>query len=169
VIDLPELGSSLPEIALRTLIVYVFLVLILRVAGKREVGQLSILDLVVLLLVADAVQNSMVGDNTTLAGGVVAVAVLVSADLLLHRITTRSRRVRRLIEGEPRILVRHGRVMWKALEEEGVDAQELKQALRAHGVARPEDADLVVLETNGSMSVIPRRLDAPGSGPAAKA
>ena len=78
---LPDIGSSLPEIVLRTAIVYLFLVLILRVTGKREVGQMSILELIVILIISDAVQNSMVGENTTLWGGLVAVVTLFVADL----------------------------------------------------------------------------------------
>ena len=72
---LPELGSTLPEIVVRTAIVYFFLVLVLRVTGKREVGQMSILELIVILVISDAVQNSMVGENTSLWGGLVAVEV----------------------------------------------------------------------------------------------
>ena len=90
---LPELGSSLPEIVLRTAIVYFFLVLILRVTGKREVGQMSILELIVILVISDAVQNSMVGDNTTLWGGLIAVVTLFTADYLLKFVSDRSRRV----------------------------------------------------------------------------
>ena len=80
---LPELGSTLPEIVLRTAIVYFFLVLVLRVTGKREVGQMSILELIVILVISDAVQNSMVGENTSLWGGLVAVITLFVADNLL--------------------------------------------------------------------------------------
>ena len=78
--SLPEIGSSLPEVVLRTAIVYLFVVTALRVSGKREVGQMSVLELVVILVISDAVQNSMVGDNTSLWGGLVAVATLLSHD-----------------------------------------------------------------------------------------
>ena len=70
--EIPDLGSSLVDVAIRTAIIYVVLIAGLRIAGKREVGQLSIFDLIVLLVIADAVQNAMVGENTTLAGGIVA-------------------------------------------------------------------------------------------------
>ena len=78
-LSLPDLGSSLPEIVVRTAIVYLFLVVVLRVSGKREVGQLSILELIVILIISDAVQNSMVGENTTIWGGLVAVLTLLGA------------------------------------------------------------------------------------------
>ena len=152
---LPELGSSLPEIILRTLIVYLFLVLILRVTGKREVGQLSILELIVILLISDAVQNSMIGDNTSLWGGLVAVGTLFAADKLLKLALSRSKRLKKAVEGEPRLLVRDGQVLTKALSEEGVEVEDVRAAARGVGVARLDDVRLAVLETDGSISIIP--------------
>src|SRR6187455_3103873 len=98
---LPDIGSSLPEVVFRTAVVYLFLVVVLRISGKREVGQLSVLELVVILVISDAVQNSMVGDNTTLWGGLVAVLTLLALDFGLKALSSRSRRVRRVVEGEP--------------------------------------------------------------------
>ena len=115
--SLPDIGSSLPEVALRTAIVYVFLVVAIRVTGKREVGQMSVLELVVILIISDAVQNSMVGENTSVWSGLVAVTVLLTLDIVLHALTGRSRRARRAIEGEPRLLVRDGRVLDHAMRD----------------------------------------------------
>ena len=84
---LPDLGSSLPEVVIRTAIVYLFLVAVMRISGKREVGQMSILELIVILIISDAVQNSMVGENTTIWGGLVAVLTLLGLDTLLKAIT----------------------------------------------------------------------------------
>jgi uncharacterized membrane protein YcaP (DUF421 family) len=153
---LPEIGSSLPEVALRVAVIYLFLVVVLRISGKREVGQLSILELIVVLLISDAVQNSMVGENTTVWGGMVAVLVLLGLDYGLSMVTRRSRRVRRAIEGEPRLLIRDGQLLPKALREEGVDANDVRAAIRAHGFTRIEEIRMAVLETNGSISVIPK-------------
>ncbi len=158
---LPDLGSELPDVVLRTLIVYAFLVIVLRVAGKREVGQLSILELIVLLVVSDAVQNSMVGDNTSLWGGLVAVGTLMVADLTLRNLTDRSRLLKRAVEGEPRLLIRNGRLFDRAMAEEGIDMDELRAALREHGVRRPTDVELAVLETDGTISVVPREGNVP--------
>lgn len=158
---LPDLGSELPDVVLRTLIVYAFLVVVLRVAGKREVGQLSILELIVLLVVSDAVQNSMVGDNTSLWGGLVAVGTLMVADLTLRNLTDRSRLLKRAVEGEPRLLIRNGRLFDRAMAEEGIDMDELRAALREHGVRRPTDVELAVLETDGTISVVPREGNVP--------
>jgi uncharacterized membrane protein YcaP (DUF421 family) len=154
--SLPEIGSGLPEVVIRTGIVYLFLIVVLRLTGKREVGQMSVLELVVILVISDAVQNSMVGENTSLWAGLVAVLTLIALDRGLAWLTGRSGRVRHAIEGEPRLLVRDGRLLEKALREEGVDAEEVRRAVRAHGVARVEDVRLAVLETDGTISVIPR-------------
>ena len=153
---LPDLGSSLPEIVLRTGIVYLFLVAVIRISGKREVGQMSVLELVVILIISDAVQNSMVGENTTIWGGLVAVLTLIGLDFLLKAVTRRSRRLRRAIEGEPRLLIRDGRVLGRALEEEKIELSEVRAALREHGIERVDDVRMAVLETDGSISVIGR-------------
>ena len=123
---IPDLGSSLLDVAIRTAIVYVFLVVALRLGGKRDVGQLSILDLVVLLVIADAVQNAMVGQNTSLLGGLVAASVLVLLDRGLRLVERRSRRARRAFEGEPRMLIRDGIVLPGALRSEDISSDEPK-------------------------------------------
>jgi uncharacterized membrane protein YcaP (DUF421 family) len=159
-VEIPDLGSDLVSVVARTAIVYVFLVVGLRLAGRREVGQLSIFDLVVILVISDAVQNSMVGENVSLLGGIAAASTLIVLDRLLSVVTSRSTRVRRALEGEPTMLVRDGTVMDAALRREGIDREELDAAIRGHGLATVADVALAVLETNGSISVIPR----PGAG-----
>ena len=152
---LPDIGSSLPEVVLRTAVVYLFLVAVLRISGKREVGQMSILELIVILIISDAVQNSMVGENSTLWGGLIAVLTLLAMDFGLKALSSRSRRVHHVVEGEPRLLIRDGRLLDKALREEGVEVEQVRAAVRSQGIARVEDVRLAVLETDGSISVIP--------------
>ena len=154
--SLPDIGSSLPEVALRTAIVYLFLIVALRVSGKREVGQMSVLELVVILVISDAVQNSMVGDNTTLWGGLIAVATLLALDFGLKALARRSKGVREVIEGEPRLIVRDGRLLMRALKEEGLEVEEVRAAIRSHGLASVEEVKFAVLETDGAISVVPR-------------
>lgn len=144
------------EVILRTAVVYLFLVAVLRLSGKREVGQMSILELIVVLLISDAVQNSMVGANTSLLGGLIAVSTLLAMDFGLNALTARSRRLRRAVEGEPRLLVRDGRMLAKGLREEGIDAADVRTAIRNHGLANLDDVRMAVLETDGSISVIPK-------------
>jgi uncharacterized membrane protein YcaP (DUF421 family) len=154
--ELPDLGSSLPEVVLRTAVVYLFLVAVIRISGKREVGQMSVLELVVILIISDAVQNSMVGENTTIWGGLVAVLTLLGLDYGLEALTARSRRLRTAIEGEPRLLVRDGRMLERALREENIEPQQVRAAMREHGFTDLTDVRLAVLETDGSISVIGR-------------
>lgn len=154
--SLPEIGSTLPEVVLRTAIVYLFLVAVIRISGKREVGQMSVLELVVILVISDAVQNSMVGENQSIWGGLIAVLTLLGLDYGLKWLTGRSRRLRSAIEGEPRLLVRDGRLLQKALREESIEVDDVYAALREHGLLRVEDVRLAVLETDGSISVIAR-------------
>jgi uncharacterized membrane protein YcaP (DUF421 family) len=156
-VTLPELGSTLPEIVARTAIVYLFLVVVLRISGKRQVGQLSILELIVILIISDAVQNSMVGENTTIWGGLVAVATLLTLDLALSRVAERSRRVRRAVEGEPSLLVRDGKLLDRALRDEGISADDVRVAIRHNGLEHVSDVRLAVLETDGSISIVPMR------------
>lgn len=154
--SIPDLGSGPIEVALRTAVVYLFLVVILRLAGRREVGQMSILDLVVILIIANSVQNAMIGENTTLGGGLISATTLIVLDRLLNTVLHRSATLSRVFEGEPILLVSGGRILPSALGRASIDRAELDAALRAHGVATVHDVSLAVLETDGSISVIPR-------------
>ena len=156
---IPDLGSDLLGVILRTAIVYVCLVVGFRFLGKREAGQLSTLDLVVLLVIANAVQNAMVGQNTSLIGGLVAAAVILLLDLGLHRAADRWKPLRDALDGEPTLLVDHGRIMFENLRREGISDRELAVALRQNQLLRADEALYVFLETNGQISVIPMRDD----------
>jgi uncharacterized membrane protein YcaP (DUF421 family) len=161
---IPDLGSDLPSVVLRTAIVYVCLVLGFRFLGKREAGQLSTLDLVVLLVIANAVQNAMVGENTSLVAGLIAAGVILVLDLVLHAAADRWEPLRNALDGEPTILVDHGRILFDNLRREGISDRELAVALRQNQLLSAEEALFVFLETNGQISVIPRR-DGDDDGP----
>jgi uncharacterized membrane protein YcaP (DUF421 family) len=156
-VTFPDLGSSLPEIVVRTAIVYLFLVVVLRISGKRAIGQLTILELIVVLVVSDAVQNSMVGENVTLWGGLVAVLTLIALDQGLSLLLERWTWFRILIEGEPRVLVRDGKPDEQAIAKEKVDLPDIERAARRNGLERLDEVRLAVLETDGSISIIPMR------------
>ena len=96
------------EIVIRTAVVYLVILVGLRLAGKREVGQLTVIDLVVLLLISNAVQNAMLGPDTSLLGGIIAVVVLLAMSVLLSQLRLRSQRLRHLVQGSPTVLVLHG-------------------------------------------------------------
>jgi uncharacterized membrane protein YcaP (DUF421 family) len=154
-IELPDLPSDLLGVALRTIVVYLFLIVALRIAGKREMGQLSVLDLVLILVIANSVQNAMVGENVSVWGGIVAVVALIATDRALIFVRSRSPRFERFFEGEPTMLVRDGKILEEAMEREGVDRHELQQALREHGYVDLDDVRLAVLEVDGTISVVP--------------
>ena len=123
-------------IVLRTLVVYAFVLGAFRLSGKREVGQLAPFDFALILLIANSVQNAMVGPSTSLVGGLVAAAVLILANLLLGKAASRSRKVERLLRGQARILVNRGHVYESSLHTESISHEELLQALRENGCSR---------------------------------
>ena len=150
---IPEI--PLLEIVIRTVVVYLVILLGLRLSGKREIGQMTVFDLVVLLLIANAVQNAMVGPDTSLTGGILAAMVLLVANALLARLRLRWPRLKKLVEGSPTLLVLHGEVIPDHLRREGLDQETLETALREHGVANLADVEMAVLEIDGSISVVP--------------
>jgi len=143
------------DIVLRTAVVYLVILLGLRLAGKREIGQMTVFDLVVLLLIANAVQNAMVGPDTSLSGGVLAAVVLLVLNSLVARLRLRWPALRRVVEGSPTVLVLRGEVITDHLRREGLDQETLEAALREHGLAELSDVEMAVLEIDGSISVVP--------------
>jgi len=143
------------NIVLRTAAVYLAILLGLRLAGKREIGQMTVFDLVVLLLIANAVQNAMVGPDTSLTGGILAAGLLLALNAAVARSRLRWPRLRRLIEGSPTLLVLHGEVLAEHVRREGLDEETLEAVVREHGVADLSQVEMAVLEIDGSISVIP--------------
>jgi uncharacterized membrane protein YcaP (DUF421 family) len=147
--------STALEIFLRTVVVYLAILLGLRLAGKREIGQMTIFDLVLLLLIANAVQNAMVGSDTSLIGGLLAAGTLLVMNALIALLRLRSTRLRHLVEGTPTVLVLHGELIQEHLRREGIDEETLEASLREHGIEEVTDVDMAVLEIDGSISVVP--------------
>ena len=145
---------TLLDVAIRTSVIYLALLVGLRVTGKRQLGQMSTFDFVLLLIIANAVQNAMVGPDTSLAGGLVAAAVLLAWHQGIDRLRRSSRRLGRLLGGTADLLVYHGRVFHQHLERENLTVDELRQALREHGVASLDVVHMAVLEPDGAISVI---------------
>jgi uncharacterized membrane protein YcaP (DUF421 family) len=143
------------NIALRTAAIYLVILIGLRLAGKREIGQMTVFDLAVLLLLANAVQNAMVGPDTSLTGGVLAAVVLLVLNAGVARLRLRWPRLRRLVEGSPTLLVLHGELITEHMRREGLDRETLEAALREHGVADVTGVEMAVLEIDGSISVVP--------------
>ena len=145
---------TLLDVALRTSVVYIALLVGLRLTGTRQLGQMSTFDLVLLLIIANAVQNAMVGPDTSLAGGLVAAGVLIGWHRVIDWWRLRSRGVSKLLAGEGIMLIHAGRILDEHCVRAGITHDELRQALREHGVASIQDVMLAVLEPDGAISVV---------------
>ena len=143
------------EFVLRAGVVYLFLLVMLRITGKRQVGQLAPFDLVLLLVLSNAVQNSMNAGDNSLVGGLISAATLIGLNYATGVLTYRSRRADDLIDGEPEVLIRHGKLCRKALDRAKMSEHELYAALRHNGCTAPDQVELAMLENNGVISVIP--------------
>ncbi len=142
------------DIVFRSSVIYAFVLAGLRLTGKREVGQLTPFDLVLLLLISNAVQNAMVGPSTSLIGGLTAAATLLLLNLGVSRLSARGGRLSRALRGSPTILVNDGQLVAEHLQREGLTLDDLNQAFREHGVGEISDVHLAVLEVDGSISVV---------------
>jgi uncharacterized membrane protein YcaP (DUF421 family) len=151
------------ELIIRSAIVYGFLIGILRLTGKRQVGQLAPFDLVLLLILSNAVQNSMNGGDSSLVGGLISAATLVALNYGVGLATFKSKRLEMVIEGRPQVLVYDGKLFEDVLAGAKLTHQELQAALRQAGCARVEDVQSAILENNGAISVIQRK--EPPEGP----
>jgi uncharacterized membrane protein YcaP (DUF421 family) len=142
-------------VALKTTIVYLFLVVGLRLLGKRELGQMTIYDLVLIIVLANSVQNAMVGDDTTLMGGIVAATVLLFWNRMFTLVLERSPRLERYLVGQPLLIVNKGHLVRDRMAKEGVTVEQVKAALREHGLHSLDQARMCVLEVDGTISVVP--------------
>lgn len=147
-------AGGIVSTVLRSALVYLTIYVALRLAGKRHVGQLSIVDFVLVLLVSNAVQNAMVGNDTSLLGGIVAAVTLILVNLALTRLVVRHERLAAFLEGEPTLLVRDGRILDGALAREGIRSAELEAAIREHGFKDEGEVRAAILEIDGSISVV---------------
>lgn len=142
------------DFIVRAVVVYLFLLVLLRLTGKRQVGQLAPFDLVLLLVLSNAVQNSMNGGDNSITGGVILATTLVALNWCVGWLTYRSKRLELLIEGRPVILIHNGKVDRETLRKSQMTIHELEASIRSQGCAGPEDVRFAVLENNGHVSVI---------------
>jgi uncharacterized membrane protein YcaP (DUF421 family) len=147
-------GHVLLQIVLRTGVIYLLVLIGVRLSGKREVGQMTPFDLTLLLLLSNSVQNAMTGPDTSLAGGAVAACTLLVLNYGVAAVSGSNRRLRRLIEGEPSLLVHDGKVIQSHMARERVSMDELHRALREHGINSCDQVALAVLEVDGSISCL---------------
>lgn len=152
-----DLGVPLWEIVLRTAVVYIVVLGLLRLGGKRELGQMSPADLVVILIIANAVQNAMNGGDVSLIGGIASAATLVGMNLVLGRFGRRIPILGRLVVEEPTLLLQDGRPIPENLKSEHVDLGEIEMAAREHSIADLNEVAAAILEIDGSISIIPKK------------
>lgn len=143
----------LPIIA-RSLVIYFFLIFAIRIFGRRELSQLSVVDLVFILLISNSVQNAMVGPDNSLLGGILAAGTLFAANAILETLIFKSKKVSKLIQGDAILLIFKGKVNEPHLRLAHMSLEELEAAVREHGISDIADVDLAVLETDGNISVL---------------
>ncbi len=151
-----DFGTPWWQIIIRTVVVYLALLIGFRLTGKRQIGQMAPFDLVLILLIANAVQNAMVGPDTSLVGGLIAAAVLLGGNLGLARVRERIPFLRRVVEGNPAVLIADGKLQTEALRHEEIDINELEEAMREHGLGSLSDVKMAVLEVDGTISIVPQ-------------
>jgi uncharacterized membrane protein YcaP (DUF421 family) len=146
--------TNIAFIVSRSVIVYFFIIFALRLFGKKELAQLSIIDLVFILLLSNSVQNAMVGDNTSLIGGLTAATSLFVVNWILKNLIFRSKSLSGIVQGNPLMLVYHGKIIQKHLDQAKLSNEELEAAIREHGVKDVKDVDIAILEVDGNISIL---------------
>ena len=140
----------------RAAIVYLFLFIALRFIGKKHVGELAPFDLLVLLILSETVQNAMIGTDSSLIGGLISAATLIALAQLMSFMSWKSKRLSRVVEGTPKILVRHGHCYRAELRKQQISISELTEAMRREGCANIADVRVAILENDGKISIIKR-------------
>ncbi|TCP08728.1 DUF421 domain-containing protein [Caldimonas thermodepolymerans] len=149
------------DVILRTLAIYLFLLVLFRLAGKRALSELSTLDFILLLIVSEATQNALIGDDHSLVTGMTVILTLVLMDLGLSVVKSRSATIEKIVEGTPLLLVEHGRVLHGPMRRSLVTEDDVLQSARlTHGLERLDQIRFAVLESSGGISIVPRD-DAP--------
>ncbi len=142
------------DIIFRSVSVYLFMVIALRIFGKKELSQLNTADVILILLISNSVQNAMVGSNSSLYGGMVAALALFIINFIFKRVMMNSKFIKDFVQDKPEILVHNGKIDFKTLARLGISSEELEEAMREHGVEFYKDVKLAMFEIDGNISVI---------------
>jgi uncharacterized membrane protein YcaP (DUF421 family) len=151
-----DLHVSLGEKVVRAVVIYLFLVIALRLVGKRELSQLNTLDFVVLLAVSNAVQNGLIGSDNSVTGALAGALTLFVVDGALAYLLFRNLRMRTLVEGTPTVLIDHGEVIEQALRKEELNREDLLAALQSSGAATFDEVERASLEPSGKVVFVPK-------------
>lgn len=142
------------DIILRSVTVYLFMVIALRIFGKRELSQLNTADIILILLISNSVQNAMVGSNSSLLGGITAAIALFIANLIFKKVLVNSAFIKYLVQDKPEILIHNGKTYFKTLARLGITSEELDEAIREHGIEYYKEVKLAMFESDGNISII---------------
>ena len=157
--DLFQLSAPWWHFVLRACAIYVLVMVLVRVSGKRAVGQFTPFDLVLLILIGNAVQNGINGGDDSLTGAAIMATTLIALNYGIAFVTSRNRKVEKFVEGVPVVLARNGKLFDHVLRRELVSREDFREALRMNGVEDVSEVELALLETNGSISVVKKRGD----------
>ncbi len=142
------------DIILRSTAVYFFMIIALRFFGKKELSQLNTADVILILLISNSVQNAMVGSKTSLYGGIAAATVLFTINFILKKLMFKYKKFGNFMQEKPEILIHNGNLDFKALSKLNISNDELKEAMREHGIEFFKDVKLAMLEIDGNISII---------------
>lgn len=142
------------DIIIRSTAVYIFMVVALRIFGKKQLSQLNTADVILILLISNSVQNAMVGSNTTLFGGLAAALVLFIVNFIVKKLLFKYKKLDRLLQDKPEILIHNGKLAFDTLSRLGITSDELYEAIREHGLQHYKEVKLAMLEIDGNISVI---------------
>ena len=142
------------DIIIRSASVYLFMLIALRIFGKKELSQLNTADVILILLISNSVQNAMVGSDTSLWGGLAAAAVLFVINYTLKKLMYKFPKFSNLMQEKPEVLIHDGKLDFKALSKLNITSDEIQEAMREHGVEHFSDVKLAMLEIDGNISII---------------
>lgn len=141
-------------ISLKSIIIYLFIIFAIRLFGKKELAQLSVVDLVFILLISNSVQNAMVGPDTSLLGGMAAATGLFVINYIFKWAMKKYPRFSSAVQGDELMLIYQGKVLKSHLQSSMITMEELRAAVREHGIEKIEEVDLAILEVDGNISVM---------------
>lgn len=142
------------DIVIRSTAVYLFMIVALRLFGKKELSQLNTADVILILLISNSVQNAMVGNNTTLWGGLIAATILFAINFVIKKLLFKYKKFSDFMLEKPEVLIHNGTLDFKTLGKLGITSDEIKEAMREHGVEYFKDVKLAMLEVDGNISII---------------
>ena len=142
------------DIILRSVAVYFFMIIALRIFGKKELSQLNTADVILILLISNSVQNAMVGADTSLYGGIIAAFSLFLINFIFKKVMLKSKFIKELVQDKPEVLIHNGKIEFKTLARLGITSEELEEAMREHGIEYYKDVKLAMFEIDGNISII---------------